>query len=153
MLALGIVTLFLTAFTIIYYCYLANHSDRDVSFFLSVSMLSMLLNLCTNASGGSGLSVVLGIIAAIFVGVGFAVDEAETLAFYTSIGPWFKDTFTNTKLIGWKALSTVVFPAGIALYFVWYKDKPALAKVCGRCGIFGVLLIGLLLWMILGAAL
>ena len=28
-----------------------------------------------------------------------------------------------------------------------------LAKICGRCGIFGVLLIGLLLWMILGAAL
>ena len=46
MLALGIVTLFLTAFTIIYYCYLANHSDRDVSFFLSVSMLSMLLIIC-----------------------------------------------------------------------------------------------------------
>ena len=46
-----------------------------------------------------------------------------------------------------------ICPAGIALYFVWYKDKPTLAKICGRCGIFGVLLLGLLLWMILGVAL
>ena len=153
MLALGIVTLFLTAFTIIYYAYLANHSDHDVSFFLSVSMLSMLINLCTNMGGGNGLSVVYLIVAAVFLGVGFAVDLHETLAFYTSIGPWFKETFTNTKLIGWQILSMAICPAGIALYFVWYKDKPALAKVCGKCGIFGVLLLGLLLWMILGAAL
>lgn len=153
MLALGVVTLFLTAFTIIYYAYLSNHSDRDVSFFLSVSMLSMLLNLCTNAGGGNGLSVVYLIIAVVFLGVGFAVDLHETLSFYASIGPWFKETFTDTKLIGWKVLSTAICPAGIALYFVWYKEKPSLAKVCGRCGIFGVLLLGLVLWMILGIVL
>ena len=153
MLALGIVTLFITAFTIIYYAYLSNHSERDVSFFMSVSLLSMLINLCTNMSGGSGLSVVYLIISVIFLGVGFLLDLHETLAFYTSIGPWFRDTFTNTKLIGWQVLSTALCPAGIALYFVWYKEKPALAKTCGRCGAFGLLLLGLLLWMILGAAL
>ena len=153
MLALGIVTLFLTAFTIIYYAYLSNRSERDVSFFLSVSMLSMLLNLCTNAGGGSWLSVVYLVIAVAFLGVGFAVDLRETLTFYTSIGPWFKETFTNTERIGWQVLSMAVCPAGIALYFAWYKQKPALAKVCGRCGLFGVLLLGLLLWMILGIVL
>ena len=36
MVALGVITLFLTGYVLVYYAYLANHSDRDVSFFMSV---------------------------------------------------------------------------------------------------------------------
>lgn len=153
MVALGIITLFLTGFAIIYYSYLSNHSERDVSFFLSVSLIAMLMNLCTNAGGVFGLSYVYLVIAVVFIGVGFAVDTTETIGFYTSIGPWFKTTFTNTAHIGWQVLSLIVFPAGIALYFVWYQTKPELARLCGRSALFGILLWILLLWTILGLAL
>ena len=85
--------------------------------------------------------------------LGFAVSVKETVGFYTSIGPWFKETFTDTALIGWKILSFLCCPAGIVLYFVWYRTKPEMAKICGKCGIWGVLLWILLIWAILGLAL
>ncbi len=153
MAALGVITLFLTGFVLVYYAYMANHTEHDVSFFLSVGLISMVMNLCTNAGGVFGLAWLYLAIALVFAGVGFAVSVPETVGFYTSIGPWFKKTFTNSKLIGWQILSLVIFPAGIALYFVWFKTKPELAKACGKCGIWGLLLWGVLLWMILGLAL
>lgn len=157
MFALGIVTLFLTAFMLIFYAYLSRHSDRDVSFFMSVGIISMVMNLCTNIGGPYGLSVVYLIIAVGFLALGFAVSVKDTIGFYTSIGPWFKQTFTNGKLIGWEILSMVLFPAGIILYFVWCNGKQEgqheAAVACGKCGMWGFLLVGLLLWAILGPVL
>lgn len=154
MLALAVITLFLTGFTFVYYSYLSEHSEKDVSFFLSVSLISMVMNLCTNTgSAAGGFGIVYLVIDVLFIGLGFLVDSDNTLSFYKSIGPWFKNTFSNTKLIGWQILSFIVFPAGLVLYFVDYKSQPALAKACGRCSAFGLLVWGLMLWMILGLAL
>lgn len=153
MAALGVITLFLTGFVLVYYGYMAKHSDHDVSFFLSVGMISMVMNLCTNAAGNFLIAWLYFVLAIAFAALGFAVSVPETVGFYTSIGPWFKKTFTNTKLIGWQILSMAIFPAGIALYFVWYKTKTELAKTCGVCALWGLLLWALLLWMILGLAL
>lgn len=153
MTALGVITLFLTGFMLVYYAYMANHTDHDVSFFLSVGVLSIVLNLSTNAGAFFGIAWVYLIIAVAFLGIGFAVSASETIGFYTSIGPWFKAKFTDTKLIGWQILSLIVFPAGIVLYFVWYKSKPELARACGKSCLWGILLWALLLWMILGLAL
>ena len=148
---LGIITVFLTVYVLIYYAYLHRHSERDVSFFLSVSIIMLIMNLLTNGSVDV-LSFLYLAIAVIFIGVGFAVDTRETLNFYTSIGPWFKAVFTDTKTIGWQILS-FCFPAGAALYFVWYKDKKEVALKCGRCAVWGFLCIVLLLWLILGIVL
>jgi len=157
MLALAIITLFLTGFAFVYYSYLSEHSEKDVSFFLSVLLISMVMNLCTNMGGNNsvigGFAIVYLIITVLFIGLGFAIDLHNTLAFYKSIGPWFKRTFTNAKMIGWQILSFIVFPAGLVLFFVDYKPQPALAKTCGRCAAFGLLVWGLLLWMILGVVL
>lgn len=153
MVALGVITLVLLVFSLIYYSYLANNSDRDVSFFVSVSLILLVMNLATNASEFFGIAFLYLIVSVLFIGLGFAVDKDESIAFYKSIGPWFKDTFTNTGLIGWEALSMIVFPAGITLYFVWYKNKPALARRCGGCSLWGILIWALLLWAILGLAL
>ena len=153
MVALGVITLFLTGYVLVYYAYLANHSERDVSFFLSVGLISMVMNLCTNAGGVFGLAWLYLIIAVVFAGVGLAVDSVNSVAFYTSIGPWFKNTFTNAKLIGWQILSTIVFPAGIALHFALYGKDRETARACGKCGAWGLLLWGVLLWMILGLVL
>ena len=153
MVALGVITLFLTGYVLVYYAYLANHSDRAVSFFMSVSLISMVMNLCTNAGGVFGLAWLYLIIALVFAGVGFAVDAEQSVAFYRSVGPWLKTTFTNTKLIGWQILSAVLFPVGIALHFVWYGKKNEAALACGKCGAWGLLVCGILLWMILGIAL
>ena len=153
MLALGIITLILTVFTLIFYAYLDAHTERDVSFFLSVGIISMVMNLCTNAGGVFALSVLYLIIAVAFLALGFAVSTSDTIAFYTSIGPWFKRTFTDTKLIGWKVLSFALFPAGIALYFVHYKNNREFARICGRCGIWGLLVWVILIWTILGLVL
>ena len=153
MVALGVITLFLTGFVLVYYAYIANHTEHDVSFFLSVGIISMVMNLCTNAGGAFGLAWLYLVIAVAFIGVGFAVSVPETVGFYASIGPWFKKTFTNTKLIGWQILSAAVFPTGIALYFAWHKSKPELAKKCGQCGAWGLVLWGVLLWMNLGLVL
>ena len=153
MLALGIITLFLTGFMLIFYAYLSRHTDHDVSFFMSVGIISMFMNLCTNIGGPYGLSVVYLIIAVAFLALGFAVSVQDTLGFYKSIGPWFRTTFTDKQQIGWKILSMAVFPAGIALYFTWYEQKNELAKTCGKCALWGLLLLGLLLWAILGPVL
>ncbi len=155
MLAIGIVTLFLTAFMMAFYGYINRHSDEhDVSFFLSVGIISMVMNLCTNAGGGGALYLswlYLGI-DVLFLALGFAVSVDLTLGFYKSIVPWCQRTFGN-PLIGWQCLSFFVCPAGIALYFVWGKEKPEISLECGKMGLWGVLLWIMLLWTILGIAL
>ncbi len=152
-LVLGVFTLPLTVFVLIYYSYLFRHTDHDVSFFLSVSLISLVMNLFTNGGGLYELAFLYLGIAVLFIALGFAVDTQATVAFYTSIGPWFKNTFTNVKLIGWQALS-FCFPAGAALYFAWYKgEKHELAVECGKCALWGLLSIAVLLWAILGIVL
>ena len=153
-LVLSVITLPLTIFVLFYYGYLFRHTDHDVSFFLSVSLISLIMKLFTLSGGVYVLCFLYLGIAALFIGLGFVVDAQESVKFYTSIGPWFKQTFTNTKLLGWQALS-LLFPAGAALYFAWYKkdDKHELALECGKCALWGVLLIVVLLWTILGIAL
>lgn len=152
MLALGIVTLFLTSFTLIYYGYLARHTDHDVSFFLSVGIISMIMNLCTNASASAVvLSVLYLIIAVLFLALGFAVSVQDTLGFYKSIGPWFKSTFTDSKLIGWELLSFILAPVGIVLYFVYHRKNRDFADLCGKLGLWGILVWLLVIWMIFGA--
>lgn len=152
MLALGIVTLFLTGFVLIYYGYLARHTDHDVSFFLSVGIISMIMNLCTNMSSSAVvLSVLYLIIAVAFVGAGFAVSVTETVGFYKSIGPWFKNTFTNGKSIGWDLLSFVIAPVGIVLFFVYHRKDRDFADRCGKLGLWGILVWLLVIWMICGA--
>ena len=153
-LVLSVITVPLTIFVLFYYGYLFRHTDHDVSFFLSVSLISVIMNLFTLSGGVYELGFLYLGLAVLFIGLGFAVDAQESINFYTSIGPWFKKTFTNTKLLGWQILS-LLFPAGAALYFVWYKDseKHELALECGKCALWGVLLIVVLLWTILGIAL
>lgn len=151
----GVITLILTAFVVIYYSYLFKNTDHDVSFFLSVGILSFFMNMCSNAGSAWTLNYIYLIVDLIFIGVGFLINLESTLNFYKSIGPWFKKTFTDTANIGWEILSLLVCPAGLSLYFVWYKDdgKNALACRCGKCGMWGVLIWVVLLWMILGFAL
>lgn len=153
MAALGVITLILLVYSLIFYAYLANHSEHDVSFFMSVSLIMLVMNLCTNASGAFGLSWLYLVVALVFIGVGFAVDKDESIDFYKSVVPWFKTTFTDTALLGYRALSFIVFPAGMVFYFVKYNDNPALSRICGRCSLFGLLMWAVLLWMILGLAL
>ncbi len=152
MLALGIITLFLTGFMLIYYGYMAKNQERDVSFFLSVGIISMVMNLFTNSSATAVvLSVLYLIVALVFLGLGFAVNLETTLSFYKSIGPWFKKTFTDKETIGWNILSFCVAPAGIALYFVNHRKDRYFADRCGRLGMWGLLIWLLLIWMICGA--
>lgn len=152
LLAIGIVTLFLTAFMLAIYGYLGKHTERDVSFFMAVGIISIVMNLFTNAGGGGALWLSVGYlaIAVIFIALSFAVSVQGTVGFYKSVGSWCIKTFTNVSLIGWQILSFFLFPAGIALYFVWYKTKPELAEVCGKASMWGVLLWVVLLWTILG---
>lgn len=154
MAALGIITLVLTGFMIVYYCYIANHTEEhDVSFFISVGLISMVMNLFTNASAFFGIAWLYLGVALVFLGVGWLIDLEDSIGFYTSIGPWFESTFTNTALIGWQILSFVIFPAGAVLYFVNYNGNNALAKACGRAAWFGCLCVLLLLWAVLGIVL
>ena len=152
MVALSIITLVLTVYTLIYYAYLNKHTERDVSFFLSVGIISIVMNLCTNAGGIFQLAWLYLIIAVAFLALGFAVSVPHTIGFYASIGPWFKNTFSNKGVIGWQILSLCPL-AGIPLYFAWYKSKHSLACTCGKSALWGLLLIALLLWAILGVAL
>lgn len=153
-LAIGIITLFLTAFTIAYYSYLFRNTDHDVSFFISVGFISFVMNLFTNASESACvLSILYLIIAVAFIALGWAVDVDGSIGFYTSIGPWCKATFTETAVIGWKLLSFLIAPAGIVLYFVYYKSNNELARTCGKAGLWGLLLWIILLWAILGIVL
>lgn len=153
MVALGVITLLLTSFMMVYYAYLSRHTDRDVSFFMSVGIISIIMNLCTNASGNFALAWLYFIIALAFIGLGFAVSVSGSIGFYTSIGPWFKAQFADLKTLGYNVLSSVIFPAGITLYFVNYKKDHAFACTCGRASLWGLLVWGLLLWMILGLVL
>lgn len=149
-LVLGIVSLFLTSYMLIYYAYLFRNTDHDVSFFLSVGIIFMIMNLFTNMGQGSRvLSVLYLVVSAAFIAAGWLVDADASKAFYTSIGPWFKAEFKDEH-IGLKALSFAIAPAGIVLYFVNYKNKREVAEKCGVCGAWGLLIWVLLLWMILG---
>ena len=87
MAALGVITLILLVYSLIFYAYLANHSEHDVSFFMSVSLIMLVMNLCTNASGAFGLSWLYLVVALVFIGVGFAVDKDESIDFYKSVVP------------------------------------------------------------------
>lgn len=69
------------------------------------------------------IAILYLIVSAAFLGIGFAIDTRQTIAFYCGMGGWFKTTFTNTALIGWRVLSLLLPPAGVVLYFVWYKEK------------------------------
>ena len=153
MVALGIISLVLTVFMLIYYAYLANHTDRDVSFFISVGLISIVMNLCTNIAGLFTLAALYLVVALLFIGLGFAVSTSGSIAFYTSIGPWFKKQFSSTKIWGYNLLCSVVFPAGIVLYFVNHGKNRELACQCGRAAIWGVLCWAILLWAILGLVL
>ncbi len=151
MLVLGIITLFLTAFMLIYYGYMARRTDHDVSFFLSVGIISMVMNLCSNGSESARVLAWLYLgIAVVFLALGFAVSVQDTLGFYRSIGTWAKSTFTNTSLIGWQILSFVIAPVGIVLFFVNHRKDRDLADACGKMGMWGLLVWLLVIWMIVG---
>lgn len=150
---LAVVTILLTIFTLIFYAYLDRHTERDVSFFMSVCVISLVMNLFTNGGGVFVLAYLYLVIAVLFLALGFAVSVSDTIGFYTSIGPWCKKTFTNKEYIGWQVLSALCFPAGFVLYFKWYNTKSALAKECGKCGIWGLLCVAIILWAILGLVL
>lgn len=150
MLALGIVTLVLMAFVMIYYGYLARNTDHDVSFFLSVGIIMMVMNLCSNSSESARVLAWLYLIVAIaFIGIGFAISVSDTVDFYKSIGPWFVATFKG-QYIGYQILSFVLAPVGIVLYFVFHKSNEELAAVCGKNGMWGLLVWVLLIWAISG---
>ena len=153
MAALGIITLLLTSFMMVYYAYLSNHTDRDVSFFMSVGIISIIMNLCTNAGGNFGIAWGYLVVALAFIGLGFAVSLEGSIAFYTSIGPWFKTQFNDKKALGFNILSSVCFPAGIALYFVNYKKDLPFANACGKAALWGVLVWVIVLWAVLGLVL
>ena len=153
MVALGIVTLVLTAYMLVFYGYLSTHTDRDVSFFMSVGLISMVMNLCTNMAGKFGIAWLYFAIALAFIGLGFAVSTSGSVAFYTSIGPWFKTQFSNGKNCGFSVLSAVIFPVGIILYFVNHGKDRAFANVCGKAALWGILLWAFLAWAVLGLVL
>ena len=139
MVALGVVTLLLTSYMMVFYAYLAKHTDRDVSFFMSVGIISIFMNLCTNAGGNFGIAWAYFVIALAFIALGFAVSKSGSVAFYTSIGPWFKTQFSDLKSAGFNTLSAVVFPAGIALFFANYKKDRAFANACGKASRWAIL--------------
>lgn len=157
MMAVSIITVFVTIFMMVQYAYLANHTDHDVSFFLSVGLISLVMNLATNAAAFYAIAFLYLAIAVIFICLGFAVDAGGCVAFYSSIGPWFVNTFTATNAeitdLIFKVLSAVLFPVGIGLYFGFYNGKNELAKSCGRAAMFGLLCCLVLLWLILGIVL
>lgn len=153
MVALGVITLLLTSYMMVYYAYLARHTDRDVSFFMSIGIISIVMNLCTNAAGNFGLAWLYFVIALAFIGLGFAISTSGSIAFYTSIGPWFKTQFSDAKNWGFNLLSSVLFPAGITLFFVNYNKDRSFACACGKASLWGILVWGLLLWAILGLVL
>ncbi len=149
---LNVLSLLILGFMLVFYGFMARNTENNVSFFLCVGMACFIANLCT-ISGGAWLAAILFLIVGIaFLALGFAVNRHKTLAFYTSIGPWFKKTFTNTRMIGWQILSMAVPPAGGALYFVWYKneDKHDISLQCGKNALWGLLLWLMLIWLIVG---
>ena len=154
MAALGIITLVLTGFTIVYYCYIANHTDEhDVSFFISVGLISMVMNLCTQAGGVFALSWLYFAIDILFIALSFAVSVQGSIGFYKSIGPWFKNVFSNFGMIGWQLLSFILFPAGVVLYFALFRSKSEVALACGKMALWGMLFWLLAVWAVLGLVL
>lgn len=158
MLALGIITLFLTAFMLGFYGYIGRHDDEhDISFFMSVGLIFMVMNLGTNAAGGGalGLSWLYLVVDIAFLALGFAVSVEHSIGFYKSLFPWCKRVFTG-KFIGWQLLSFICFPAGLVFYFVWSKtDKTERALECGKMALWGALLWIIVIWTIfaiIGAA-
>lgn len=149
MAALSVITLLLTAFTIVFYGYLFKKTEHSVSFFICVEMFAFVANLCTITAGSWMIAILYLIVSAAFLGIGFAIDTRQTIAFYCGMGGWFKTTFTNTALIGWRVLSLLLPPAGVVLYFVWYKEKKELSHECGKMAIWGVLLWLVMIWLIL----
>ncbi len=149
---LNVLSLLVLGFMLIFYGFMANRSENNVSFFLCVGLICFIANLCT-ISGGAWLAAILFLIIGLgFLGLGFVVNRHKATEFYTSIGPWFKKTFTNKSLIGWQALSMIVPPAGAVLYFVWYKNeaKHDVCLECGRNALWGILLWLCLIWLIVG---
>lgn len=153
MVALGIITLLLTCYMMVYYAYLSRHTDRDVSFFMSVGVISIIMNLCTNAAGKFGLAWLYLGVAILFIALGFAVSTQGSIGFYTSIGPWFKGQFSDLKQCGFNVLSAVCFPAGIVLYFVNHNKNRVFGNACGKAALWGIVLWGLILWAVLGIVL
>ena len=150
-LAIGIVTLFLTSFMVIYYGYLFKNTDHDVSFFFSVGIISIVMNLFTNMSASAAvLSILYLIIALVFLGVGFAIDLHGSIAFYSSIGGWFKKVFCDAATLPWTLLCFILSPVGIVLFFVFYNSDHERALLCGKAGIWGLFIELLLVWMVLG---
>ena len=151
MVALGIVTLILLVFTLIYYAYIANHSDHDVSFFMSVSLILLVMNLCTNAGGTFGLAWLYLIVSVLFIGLGWAVDRNASVSFYQSIGPWFKKTFGD-GVAGYRILCWLIPIVGIVCYFALPDNKTALARTCGKYALWGIVWWLFLCWAIIGIA-
>ena len=150
-LAIGIVTLFLTSFMVVYYGYLFKNTDHDVSFFLSVGIISIVMNLFTNMSASAAvLSILYLVVAVVFLGVGFAIDLHGSIAFYSSIGGWFKRVFGDTANLVWTLLSFILSPVGIVLFFVFYNSDHERALICGKAGIWGLFIELLLVWMVFG---
>lgn len=149
MAAIGIITFFLTCFVMIYFGYLAEHTDHDVSFFLAVGIISIVMNLCTNSGAIWGLAWVYLIVDVAFLAAGFLISRSGSVAFYTSIVPWFKNTFAD-KMIGVKLLSFLVPPAGAVLYGINYRKDGEISAVSGKAGIWGLLVWLLMLWFVLG---
>ncbi len=149
MAVLGIVTVFLTCFVLIYYAYLAERTDHDVAFFLSVGIILIVMNLATNAGAIWGLAWLYLIIDVLFIGLGFLISRHGSAAFYASIGPWFKNTFAD-KMIGVKLLSFLVPPAGAVLFGVNYRSNETISKAGGKAAIWGLLVWLLMLWLVLG---
>ncbi len=149
-LVIGIITLFLTSFMLAYYGYLFKNTDHDVSFFLSVGIISIVMNLFTNMSADAAvLSVVYLVVALVFLGVGFLIDAHSSVAFYSSIGGWCAKVFDG-KTVLWTLLSFVLSPVGIVLFFVFYNSDHERAILCGKAGAWGLLIELLLVWAIFG---
>lgn len=150
-LVIGILTLLLTGFMLIYYAYLFRNTDHDVSFFISIGIIAMIMNLFTNSSAGAMvLSVVYLIVAVAFIALGWAVDVDGSKAFYRSIAPFFKEQL-NAPLTFWKVLSFALPPVGIVSYFVFYKSDRERALACGNCGLWGLVVWVIFIWAIVGS--
>ena len=152
MVILGVITLILLIWSLIYYSYLANHSEHDVSFFMSVTLILLVMNLATNAAGTFGLAWVYLIVSVIFLGVGFAIDKHTSVAFYQSIGPWFKKTFTDSAFV-YHIFCFLFCPVALICYFTLQKTNVTLARSCGRSGLFGLLFGIVLVWAVFGLVL
>ncbi|MBO5045412.1 MAG: hypothetical protein J6C93_00905 [Clostridia bacterium] len=148
--ALSVITLLVTVFTIGYFTYMFHATENNVAFFLCVEIFAFVANLLTISSGAFTISILYLVASVAFLGIGFAINKKKTIAFYTGIGGWFKRIFTNKETFGWQILSFLLPPAGIALYFVNYKANRSRAEICGKMGLWGVILWVSVICLILG---